>query len=69
LASFLQFAFPQPHPPAVAAAAIGGDQQTGGVRVTQPTDIAPALADAVHGKGGRVMIDAHAHPAGIAARS
>ena len=27
VSQFLQFAFPQPHPPAVAAAAVRGDQQ------------------------------------------
>jgi hypothetical protein len=32
----LKFAFPQPHPRAVAAATIGGDQQPGGVGVTRP---------------------------------
>src|SRR3984893_12585876 len=49
----LQFAFPQPHARAVAAAAIGGDQQSAGVGVTPPTDGEPPLADAVHGEGGR----------------
>ena len=34
---FLKFAFPQPHPRAVAAAAIGGDQQSARVGVTRPT--------------------------------
>src|SRR5437588_42954 len=50
----LQFAFPQPHPRAVAAAAIGGDQQPGGVGVTRPPEVEPPLADAVHREGGRV---------------
>jgi hypothetical protein len=31
----LQFAFPQPHPPAVAAAGVRGDQQAAGVGVTR----------------------------------
>src|ERR1700726_2163958 len=47
----LQFAFPQPHARPVAAAAPslrwgrrGGDQQSGGVGVTPPTDGEPPLA-------------------------
>jgi hypothetical protein len=46
----LQLAFPQPHPRAVAAAAVGGDQQSGRVGVTRPTDVEPPLADAVDRK-------------------
>src|ERR1700751_882623 len=42
----LQFAFPQPYPRAVAAAAIGGDQQSAGVGVTRPADGLPPLAGA-----------------------
>jgi hypothetical protein len=65
----LQFAFPQPHARPVAAAAPslrwgrrGGDQQSGGVGVTPPTDGEPPLADAVHREGGRVMVDADTDP-------
>src|SRR6202043_577596 len=61
----LQFAFPQPDPRAVAAAAIGGDQQPGRVGVTRPPEVEPPLADAVHREGGRVMVDADTHPPGI----
>jgi hypothetical protein len=43
----LQLAFPQPHPRAVAAAAVGGDQRSGRVGVTRLTDVEPLLADAV----------------------
>ena len=50
----LQFTFPQPDPRAVAAAAIGGDQQPGRVGVTRPPEVEPRLADAVHHEGGRV---------------
>src|SRR5437016_137100 len=32
----LQFPFPQPHPRAVAAAPIGGDQQSGRLGITRP---------------------------------
>ena len=65
IGQLLKFAFPQPHPPAVAAAAVSGDQQAGGVGVTYQTEIAPPLADAVHRDGGRVMIDTDTHPSGI----
>src|SRR5215831_9332483 len=41
----LQFAFPQPDPRAVAAAAIGGDEQPGRVGVTRPSEVEPPLAD------------------------
>ena len=54
----LQFAFPQPHPRTVAAAAIGGDQQAGGIRVTRPPEVEPPLANAVDREGGRVVVDA-----------
>lgn len=61
----LQFAFPQPHPRAIAAAAIGGDQQPDGVGVTRPPEVEPPLADAVDREGGCVMVDTDAHPSGI----
>src|SRR3979411_1000028 len=52
-------------PGAVAASAIGGDQQPGRVGVTRPPEVEPPLADAVHREGGRVMVDADTHPPGI----
>src|SRR6266404_9059152 len=68
----LQFTFPQPHPRAVAAAAPslrwgrrGGDEQPGGVGIACPTDGLPPLADAIHGKSGRVMVNADTHPTRI----
>src|SRR5215813_12577214 len=61
----LQFAFPQPDPRAVAAAAVGGDEQPGRVGVTRPPEVEPLLADAVYCEGGRVMVDADTHPPGI----
>src|SRR6516165_6344762 len=61
----LQFAFPQPHPPAVAAAAVRGDQQAGGVGVTRLPEVEPPLADAVDREGGGVVVDADTDPAGI----
>ena len=77
---FLKFAFPQPDPRAVAAAApglrrgrLGGDQQSARVGVTRPTKLEPPLADAVDRKacpwqrtgGGCVVVDADAHPPGV----
>src|SRR5229473_3434205 len=61
----LNFAFPQPHPRAVAAASVGGDQQPGRVGIACPTDGLPPLADAIDGKSGRVMVNADTHPARI----
>src|SRR6266702_1888896 len=61
----LEFAFPQPHPRPVAAPAVSSDQQSGCVGIARPADVAPPLADTVDGEGGRVVIDADAHPAGI----
>src|SRR6266446_3252607 len=51
-------AFPQPHPRAVAAPTIGGDQQSGCLGIARPTDGAPPLADAIDGERGRVMVNA-----------
>ena len=61
----LEFAFPQPDPRAVAAPAIGGDQQSGCLGIARPTDGEPPLADTVHREGGRVMVDADTHPPGV----
>src|ERR1700736_1098268 len=68
----LEFAFPQPHPRAVAAPApslrwgrLGGDQQSGRLGIARPTDGAPPLADAIDGERGRVMVNADTHPTGI----
>src|SRR6201984_1389069 len=62
---FLEFAFPQPHPRAVAAPAIGGDQQSGCLGIARATDGEPPLADAIDGERGRVMVNADTHPSGI----
>src|SRR5216683_5885860 len=61
----LQFAFPQPHPRAVAAPAIGGDDQSGRLGIARPTDGEPPLADAVDGERGRVMVNADTDPTRI----
>src|SRR5438105_4727255 len=62
---FLQLAFPQPHPRAVAAASVSGNQQSGGVGIARPTDGAPPLADAIDGERGRVMVNPDTHPTRI----
>src|SRR5258708_14158976 len=61
----LQFAFPQPYPRTVAAAAVGGDQQSGGVGVARPPDGLPPPAGAVPPAGGRLMGNPHTHPSRI----
>src|SRR3984893_16226850 len=65
VSQLLQLAFPQTHPRAVAAPAIGGDQQSGRLWSARPTDGAPPLADAIDGERGRVVINADTHPTGI----
>ena len=61
----LQFAFPQPHARAVAAATVSGDRQASGVRVALGTDAVPPGADRLHREGGGVMVDTDADPTGI----
>src|SRR4029077_8368482 len=65
LARLFKSVFPQPSRRAVAAAAVGGDQQSGGVGVARPPDGLPPLADAVDREGRRVVVDADTHPSGI----
>src|ERR1700704_1395134 len=65
LGRFWQFGFHRRAPRAVAAAAIGGDQQPDRVGVTRPPEVEPPLANAVHREGGCVMVDADTHPPGI----
>ena len=55
----LQFSLPQPNPCAIAATAIGGDQQAACVGVS--LDLPPA-SDGMNGEACRVVIDAHADP-------
>ena len=61
----LEFAFPQPYPRAVAAPAIGGDQQSGCLGIARPTDGLAPLADAIDGERGRIMVNADTHPTRI----
>src|SRR6266404_9211414 len=65
LASFCNSRFHSRTREPVAAAAIGGDQQSSGVGVARPPDGLPPLADAVHREGGRIMVNADTDPSGI----
>jgi hypothetical protein len=58
----LQLAFPQTQAGPVAAAAIGGDQQAGGSRISAPADLVPPPTDRLHREACRVMLDADADP-------
>ena len=62
----LQFAFPQPHPRAIAAAAVRGDGQPRGARIANPTDIMPPTADCLHRERRCIAAHANADPACIA---
>jgi len=61
----LQLAFPQTHARAVAAAAIGGDQQSLCQGIAHTADVLPPAADRLHGKSRRVVVDADVHPAHV----
>src|SRR3954453_23764418 len=61
----LQLALPQPDPHAVAAAAVGGDQQPGGGGIAGPAKVPPPVPNALDGEGGSVVIDAEIDPSGI----
>src|SRR5207244_10095445 len=50
---------------AVAAAAVRGDQQSGGLGIARPTDSTPPLSDAIDGERSRVMVNADTHPTRI----
>ena len=61
----LQLALPQPQAHAVAAAAIGGDDQALGFRVARPAELVPPTPDALDREGRRVGIHADADPTRI----
>ena len=63
----LELGLPQPAAGAVAAAAIGGDDQAVGGRITYFAHLLPPSADCVDGKGGGVVIDPNTHPPAIRA--
>src|ERR1700694_5577108 len=62
----LQLPFPQPQPPAIAAATIGGDKQPPRVPIQAPALGAPPTADRSHRKGTRVVVRAHVDETGVA---
>src|SRR4051812_2681504 len=59
----LQFAFPQPHAHAVAAATISGDDQTVRIRIALAADVLPPAADRLHREGGGIVVNPDTDPA------
>jgi hypothetical protein len=53
-------------PGAVAAAAVGGDQQTTGLRMAGATHAVPPTADRVDCEAGGIVVDADTHPSRVA---
>src|SRR5208282_6001790 len=64
----LQLQFPKPQPVAVAATAIGGDQQLARLRIESLALMAPPSSNRHHRKGGRVMIGTHVDKARVLAQ-
>src|SRR5271166_371205 len=62
----LQFELPEADARAVAAAAVGGDQQALGVGIAFASHRTPPTTDGVSGEGRRVVVDADADPTGVA---
>ena len=58
----LQFALPESNPASVTAAAVGGDRQLLGVRITLATHDVPPTTDRIDREACRIVIDADAHP-------
>src|SRR5215207_11247372 len=58
----LQVKFPQTHARAVAAAAIGGDQQAPGEGIANAADLLPPSSDRLHGERRRIIVDADVDP-------
>ena len=62
----LEFPFSQADLGPVAAAAVGRDEQRPGFRIDGLAHRPPPPPDGSHGEAGRVVVDADAHPAGVA---
>ena len=62
----LQFAFPQAYPSAVTAAAVGGDQQSTGLRIAGATHAVPPATDRIDCEAGGIVVDADTHPSRVA---
>src|SRR4029453_5291591 len=60
-----QFLLPSPHPVAVRAPRVGGDQQPGRRRVAVPALTVPPAAQGRDRERGGVPIAAHRHPPGV----
>src|SRR5712691_3719811 len=63
----LELGLPQPAAGAVAATAVGGDDQAVGGAVARFAHLLPPAADRVDGEGGGIVVDANAHPPAIGA--
>src|SRR3954452_2679126 len=59
----LQFAFPQADPGAVAATAVGSDDEAAGFGIARAAEPLPPAADALDGEGGGISVDADIDPA------
>ena len=66
IGEFLQFQFPQPQAPSVAAPAVGGDQDRLRLRINAPTLSAPPTADGGHRKCAGVMVGSYIDESGVA---
>src|SRR4249920_4037843 len=67
IGKLLQFQFPEPDSRAVAPARVGGDQQTLSLAIDGFAHRTPPAPDALHGKGGRIVVNTHTDPASILA--
>ena len=65
-ANFLQFEFPQPQAPSVAAATVRSDDNLIGCGIELSSFKAPPATNGGHGKGTRVMVGAHVDKSGVA---
>src|SRR5271157_1628278 len=67
IGEFLQFQFPESQAPAVAATAVGSDQNRLRLRINASALRAPPTPNGGHRKGTGVVIGSHIDKAGIAA--
>src|SRR5450756_2806096 len=59
----LQGYLPEPAATAVAATTVGRDQEPTGVAIPLGAHLPPPTPNRFHGETGRIVVDAHAHPA------